>query len=182
MSVFAARFKQIHQLKFLRFAFVGTAGFLVNECILFISLHFGGLNKYQAWFPAFAVAVTFTWWGNRTLTFREHAARNNIALEWFTFVLTNGLGALANFGTYYALVKYVPAPVGNPLLANVVGTLVGLVFNFTVSSRVVFRKRNDGSNAPAPPLSADALCVSLSPGNGGEGGGPRSGERVKRKN
>jgi putative flippase GtrA len=33
----------------------------------------------------------------------------------------------------------VSAPLGNPLLANVVGTLVGLVFNFTVSSRFVFR-------------------------------------------
>jgi putative flippase GtrA len=55
--------------------------------------------------------------------------------------LTNGLGALANFGCYYALVKHVPAPLGNPLLANVVGTLVGLVFNFTVSSRVVFRHK-----------------------------------------
>ena len=62
-------------------------------------------------------------------------------MEWLTFVVTNGLGALANFATYYALVKYVRAPVGNPLVANIVGTLVGLVFNFTVSSRVVFRHR-----------------------------------------
>src|SRR5205807_3761551 len=130
MSTLATRLKRIHEIRFLRFALVGTVGFAVNELVLFVSLHFGGLNKYQAWFPAFAVAVTFTWWGNRTLTFRERAAKNNIALEWLTFVLTNGLGALANFGTYYALVKYVPAPVGNPLLANVVGTLVGLVFNF----------------------------------------------------
>ena len=141
MRTLAAWFKRVHEVRFLRFAFVGTAGFAVNEFVLFVSLHFWGLDKYQAWFPAFAVAVTFTWWGNRTLTFRERAAKNNIALEWLTFVLTNGLGALANFGCYYALVKYVPAPLGNPLLANVVGTLVGLVFNFTVSSRVVFRQR-----------------------------------------
>jgi putative flippase GtrA len=141
MSTLAARLKRIHEVRFLRFAFVGTAGFLVNELVLFISLHFVGLDKYQAWFPAFAVAVTFTWWGNRTLTFRERAAKNNIAFEWLTFVLTNGLGALANFACYYALVKYVPPPVGNPLLANVVGTLIGLVFNFTVSSRVVFRHK-----------------------------------------
>ena len=103
------------------------------------------MNKYRAWFPAFVVAVTFTWWGNRSLTFRDRAATHNIALEWLVFVLTNGLGALANFATYYLLVKYVPAPVGDPLLANAIGTLVGLVFNFTVSSRVVFRDPSTGS-------------------------------------
>lgn len=140
MTGFAARAKRLHQVRFLQFALIGTAGFLVNECILFIALHIG-LNKYQAWFPAFAVAVTFTWWGNRTLTFRDRAATHNIAMEWLTFVLTNGLGAVANFGTYFLLVKYIPSPAGNPLLANVIGTLVGLVFNFTVSSRVVFRHK-----------------------------------------
>ena len=144
MTGLAARIGRLHRNRFLQFALVGTAGFLVNECVLFVALHFG-LNKYQAWFPAFAVAVTFTWWGNRSLTFRDRAARHNIALEWFTFVLTNGLGALANFGAYYFLVKYAPPPVGNPLLANAIGTLVGLVFNFAVSSRVVFRHPSAGS-------------------------------------
>ena len=143
MTGLAARVKRLHQVRFLQFALIGTAGFLVNECVLFVALHLG-LNKYQAWFPAFAVAVTFTWWGNRSLTFRGRAATRNIFLEWLTFVLTNGLGALANFGTYYLLVKYAPSPIGDPLLANVVGTLVGLVFNFTVSSRVVFRHRSQG--------------------------------------
>jgi len=141
MTSLAARLRRLHHVRFLRFALVGTAGFAVNECVLFVALRLGGLDKYQAWFPAFAVAVTFTWWGNRTFTFRERAASRNIAWEWLTFVATNGLGALANFGSYYALVRYVPAPVGDPLIANVVGTLVGLVFNFTVSSRIVFRHR-----------------------------------------
>lgn len=140
MTGLAARIKRLHNIRFLQFGLIGTAGFLVNECVLFAALHLG-LNKYQAWFPAFAVAVTFTWWGNRTLTFRDRAATHNIAREWLTFVLTNAFGALANFATYFVLVKYIPPPVGNPLLANVVGTLVGLVFNFTVSSRVVFREK-----------------------------------------
>ena len=142
MTATSARLKRIHEIRFLQFALVGTAGFLVNELVLFISLHFVGLNKYQAWFPAFAVAVTFTWWGNRTLTFRERAAKRVIALEWLTFVFANAVGALANLGTYFLLVSEVPEPLGNPLLANVAGTLIGLIFNFTVSSRFVFRKKD----------------------------------------
>lgn len=142
MTTFAARFRRIHQIRFLRFALVGTAGFAVNELVLFVALHFAGLNKYQAWFPAFAVAVTFTWWGNRTVTFREQAAKRGIAREWLAFVVANSLGAGANLATYYLLVRYMSSPIGNPLLANMLGTLVGLVFNFTVSSRVVFRQKN----------------------------------------
>lgn len=138
MKGLAARVRRLHHVRFLQFALIGTLGFLVNELVLFVALHLG-LNKFQAWFPAFAVAVTFTWWGNRSLTFRDRAAKHNIALEWLTFVFTNGFGAGANFGTYFLLVKYVPPPVGNPLFANAIGTLVGLVFNFAVSSRVVFR-------------------------------------------
>ena len=142
MSTIALQLKRIHRIRFLRFAFVGTVGFAVNELVLYLALHFAGLDKYKAWFPAFAVAVTFTWWGNRTLTFREQAAKQALAFEWLAFVIANSLGAAANFAVYYLLVRYVPAPIGNPLVANVAGTLVGLIFNFTVSSRFVFRKKD----------------------------------------
>lgn len=141
MNTLAGRLRRIHEIRFLRFAFIGTLGFVVNECVLYLVLHFAHLNKYEAWFPAFAVAVTFTWWGNRTITFREHAATSGLAREWFAFVVANSLGAGANLSVYYLLVSLVPSPLGNPLVANAAGTLVGLVFNFTVSSRVVFRKR-----------------------------------------
>ncbi len=139
MKAIAAKAKRLHEIRFLRFALVGTAGFAVNEFVLYLVLRFAGLDKYEAWFPAFAVAVTFTWWGNRTLTFRERAATRGVAREWLAFVLASSLGALANLTVYYLLVTYVAAPWGNPLIANVAGTLVGLIFNFTVSSRFVFR-------------------------------------------
>jgi putative flippase GtrA len=84
--------------------------------------------------------VTFTWWGNRTLTFREHAAREGRLLrEWTSFVVASSLGAAANFGVYFLLVTFAGQPLGNPLVAVAAGTLVGLVFNFTTSKRFVFR-------------------------------------------
>jgi putative flippase GtrA len=44
-----------------------------------------------------------------------------------------------NYGIYAALVTFAPAPAGNPYLALACGTIAGLVFNFILSSRLVYR-------------------------------------------
>ena len=86
--------------RFMRFAFVGSAGFVVNWLVLAAVLHLVHLDKYSGWFVAFLVAVTFTWWGNRMLTFREFAARQGLFEEWATFLIANSVGATANFAVY----------------------------------------------------------------------------------
>ncbi|HEY3639347.1 MAG TPA: GtrA family protein [Rhizomicrobium sp.] len=139
MTSLAERARRIHEIRFLRFAFIGTCGFVVNELALWLTIAFTGVNKYVAWFPAFAVAVTFTWWGNRTLTFRDRAASTGLLREWAVFVIGNSLGATANFLVYTTMLRFAPQPFGNPLLALVAATLVGLVFNFVVSARFIFR-------------------------------------------
>jgi len=139
MKFVPAGVKRFHEIRFLRFALVGTGGFLVNWVALYLALHLLPLNKYSGWFAAFLVAVTFTWWGNRTLTFRDRAATTGLLREWFVFLIGNSLGAAANFLVYFFLVTFAPPPFGNPLLAIVAGTIVGMVFNFVISSRYIFR-------------------------------------------
>lgn len=126
--------------RFLRFAIVGAGGFVVDECVL-AAMHYGaGLDRYTARAISILCAMTFTWWGNRNLTFREHAAIGGARLqEWFRFVLANALGAVINYGVYSALVSFAPAPANNPLLAAAAGVGVGLIFNFTLSKRFVFK-------------------------------------------
>jgi putative flippase GtrA len=126
--------------RFLRFAIVGAGGFIVDECAL-AAMHYGvGLDRYSARAISILCAMTFTWWGNRNLTFREHAAIGSARLhEWFRFVLANALGAVINYGVYSALVSFAPAPANNPLLAAAAGGGVGLIFNFTLSKRFVFK-------------------------------------------
>jgi putative flippase GtrA len=132
--------------RFLRFLCVGAAGFLVNEAALWIALHAFHLNAYAAGLCSFLVAVTFTWWGNRTFTFRENAARerNSIAAEWAKFVAANGLGFAINYAVYATLISVAQAPANNPFLALAFGTLAGLAINFVLSSRVVFSARTPG--------------------------------------
>jgi len=123
---------------FLRFALVGAAGFVVNEGALWIALHYLHLGKDAAWFFAFVPAVTFTWWGNRSFTFREHASTGARAMlrEWVRFVTTNSFGALVNFVIYELLIHLTAA---SPLLALACGVLAGMAFNFTLSKKFVFR-------------------------------------------
>jgi len=119
---------------FLRFAAVGAAGFAVNEAALYAAIHWLHLGKDAAWFFAFIPAVTFTWWGNRTLTFHEHASDAWLK-EWARFVATNSLGALVNLAVYEALIHFTRLD-AMPALAA--GVLAGMVFNFTLSKRLVF--------------------------------------------
>lgn len=130
--------------RFLRFALVGAAGFVVNEAALALALKLLHLNAYAGGVFSFAVAVTFTWWGNRMLTFRDRAAKGAIGMlkEWATFVVANGLGFLVNFAIYAGLIALAPAPLNNPFLALAAGTIAGLFFNFAASSRIVFAGRS----------------------------------------
>jgi putative flippase GtrA len=131
----------IARSRFLRFTLVGAAGFVVNEAALWIALHGLRFNAYAGGVFSFLVAVTFTWWGNRRLTFSEHAAkrRRSIVAEWLAFVAANGFGFLVNYAVYATLIVVGPKPMDNPFLALAFGTVAGLLFNFILSSRIVFR-------------------------------------------
>jgi putative flippase GtrA len=132
---------RLEKSQFLHFAIVGGTGFFVNEAVLFVFIKLLHLNAYAAGGLAFLVTVTYTWMGNRLLTFRSEAAKGvrGMALEWAKFVAANLLGFVANYSTYSALVMFARAPLNSPYLALACGTLVGLLFNFTLSKRLVFR-------------------------------------------
>lgn len=127
--------------QFLRFAMVGGAGFFVDEGVLALMRNLFGLDPLSGRAVSILCAMTFTWWGNRTITFHAHAARGLSAMagEWARYVMANSLGALLNYGTFAALIHFAPAPFDNPYLATAIGVGIGMVSNFTLSRFVVFR-------------------------------------------
>ena len=136
------RLRALLRSRFARFGAVGAAGFVVDEAVLTLAHYAFGLDPYLARAISIFCAMTFTWWGNRTLTFAEHAASGGaaeLAGEWVKFVLANAVGAAVNYGTYTLLVTFAPHPLGHPLVATAIGVGVGLVFNFTLSKRFVFK-------------------------------------------
>jgi putative flippase GtrA len=132
---------KLAESRFLRFAVVGGAGFLVNEAALWFALDVLSLGKYGAGIFSFLCAVTFTWWGNRMLTFRDEAAVGASAMlrEWAKFVAANSFGFAVNYGVYAGLIAFAPAPLNNPYVALACGTAAGLVLNFALSQWLVFR-------------------------------------------
>ena len=133
--------RRIAGSQFVRFAVVGACGFVVDTFVLFLMHRIVGLDPYTARAISIFVAMNVTWTGNRLLTFRARAATapREMLGEWGRFLLTNALGALLNYAVYAAMVRFAPTPASNPYVALVAGVAVGLVFNFTLSKRLVFR-------------------------------------------
>ncbi len=123
----------------IRFALVGTAGFLVDAATLKLLLHLG-VDFYSGRLLSFFVAVTFTWYLNRIYTFQSRDPR--LLREWFRFVSANGVGGILNYTTYALLVAAFVWFRNSPVAAVAVGSIVGLVSNFLLSHHVVFAQKS----------------------------------------
>ncbi len=121
------------------FSLVGMAGFFVDAGIVWVLTRIG-LDPIMAQIYAFTVAVTVTWLLNRKFTF-AHRARHNWIREWLHYVAANSVGAAVNNGVYVLLVLTVALFSKEPVLAVAMGSLAGLIFNFTASRYLVFRAR-----------------------------------------
>lgn len=134
-------FSRLYHHPFIRFGFIGGLGFFVNEAALLFAHYVLHSGPRLSWLIAFFPAVTFTWWGNRTVTFTDRASHGAAAMvmEWIRFILANSIGAAANYLTYELLIDFAPTPFSQPWLALIAGVLVGMLFNFTLSAKLVFR-------------------------------------------
>lgn len=141
MTAFQSLARAMIASRFLRFCVVGGFGFAIDVSVFFLLHDLAGVSPYVARAASIATAMTGTWFGNRTLTFREHAASGARGMfrEWLTFAGANTAGNLLNYATFAALIGFAPAPFNYRYFALAAGTAVGLVFNFTLSRRVVFR-------------------------------------------
>jgi len=122
------------RLQVLRFGGVGVLGFLVNAGL--VEALARDLGPGPAQLLAFPVAATATWWLNRRFTFR--ASGKVWHREWLLYLAANGLGWLANNGTYFLAIALHPPAHRHPALAVAAGSLAGMTFNFLLSRRLVF--------------------------------------------
>jgi putative flippase GtrA len=138
MSALLARLSQI---SILRFAVIGALGMPVDWCVLQLCVHFG-TGPYIGRVIAWLCAASFTWLGNRYFTFadsRAHSFTGTIQ-EWGRFLAANAVGGLVNVGLYSVMLRYAPPPFNDINIAFVSGVLLGLVFNFILSKKMVFRR------------------------------------------
>jgi putative flippase GtrA len=130
----------LSRISILRFAVIGALGMPVDWSVLQLMVHWGTgpyLGRVISWF----CAATFTWTGNRYFTFAATRARGlaGMGKEWLRFLAANAVGGLVNVGLYSVLVRFAPPPFNDLTVALVLGVLMGLVFNFTLSKKLVFK-------------------------------------------
>jgi putative flippase GtrA len=121
---------------FIRFGIVGTLGFVWDTGTVYLLRPF--VNLYIAGTCSFLVAATLNWLVNRLWTFRhvEHEAAH---VQWAKFVVANAIGFVVNRGTFFLLVAFCPLVVAHPVIGIAAGSAAGLIFNYFLSKRFVFR-------------------------------------------
>ncbi len=136
--------------QFIRFAWVGVLGFIVNGGVVAGLSPFSGPLWAQA--VGFPLAVTVTWWLNRHFTFSP--SRHSLRREWTYYVSANIVGWVVNNGSYVLLVTQSPWFHRHPIAAVAIGSVAGMFFNFTLSRSFVFNHAvSNPSDYPHNPLS-----------------------------
>ncbi len=98
-----------------------------------------GNNVASARSLSFLAAVTTTWALNRAWTFSD-TKRKQRHREYFAYLLTQLVGAGINLGIFFSFLNLYPSQRRFPLLALAVGAVPALIFNFTASKYLVFRR------------------------------------------
>ena len=123
-------------LQFLRFGTVGAAGFVLDTATVYAAR--GTLGLYGAGALAYLVAASSNWLLNRLWTFRGHGS-GPAHRQWALFLAANLVGFALNRGTFAVVVTLSALAARQPVIAVAAGTAVGMMVNFWLSRRVVFR-------------------------------------------
>lgn len=126
-------------LRFLTFGLVGALGVAVHLAVLTLAREVGGIEFSIAQAAATVVAMVFNFQLNNQITYRDQRLRG--PLLWrglLLFMLVCGLGAIANIGIANTLYENHAAAW---TLAGAIGAAIGVVWNYAVSSTLVWRTR-----------------------------------------
>ena len=124
-------------VRFAMFAAIGALGALVHFVVLLPLFGMAGISFRWATIAATAVAMTFNFFVNNALTYRDARLRGARALldGWVGFCLVCSVGAIADVGVAIFLFNPHTGAWALPALA---GIAVGAVWNYALSSRFVW--------------------------------------------
>lgn len=142
--VITARAKELIFGKFGKFLVVGGLGFTINAAVL------RSLVEYANWHPAsanlvggaFAVFSNYNF--NNLWTFKDRRARNlsSYTLKLVGFYLSSGLGVVfIQTGTIFVLTHFFGKD--NYFIYFLIGTFFLLIWNFTMYSKVIWRRKKN---------------------------------------
>lgn len=130
-------------LRFLKFGVVGSLGFVWDAGSVYGLRPFVGLTA--ATLIAYFIAATLNWILNRVWTFKGVGHHGHPVLQWLRFLSANSLGFFLNRGTVYTLFYTFPLCIQHPVIALAAGSFAGLIANFKLSQKMVFREKPPSS-------------------------------------
>jgi dolichol-phosphate mannosyltransferase len=126
-------------IRFLAFAAVGLIGVAVHMLVLVIGHSLFGLSFGPAMWIATGCAMTANFFINNRITYRDRRLRGAALPRGLAlFYLVCGLGAIANIGVASTLVNGGTLSWG---LGGAAGALMTVVWNYAMSSTLVWRAR-----------------------------------------
>jgi putative flippase GtrA len=127
--------------RFLRFAMVGVAGFVVDAGVLQALVSLAHWGPVQARAVSIPVAVFATWLLNRTVTFPESNG-GPILASLLRYAAVSAAGAGVNFIVYTALVFASSTLATFPVIPLGIASIVALVVNYLGSKHYAFTQKN----------------------------------------
>lgn len=125
--------------RFAWFCLAGGIAFLVDAGIVLLMVKQWGADPYLARVVSFACAVTTTWQINRKLAFRGQRALS-LGAEFRRYIASQMGGLGINYGVYAAMVWAIPLVARWPVIGVAAGSAAGLVANYTLAKKFVFRQ------------------------------------------
>lgn len=129
-------------MKAAKFALVGGTGFVIDGALFYLLVK-TGLEIMPARLIAFWLTASFTWLGNKYLTFKC-SLKSNLLMQWGKHMASAHCSGVANLVTFYFI-----SLTGALELAFTVGVLVGAISNYWLSDKFVFRQQNEISRKAA---------------------------------
>jgi dolichol-phosphate mannosyltransferase len=137
IALYDRMFGHVIPVRFAMFSAIGLLGLGLHMTVL--TLLFKGLDVpfLIGQIVATAVALTFNFFLNNALTYRELRLKGARALfgGWVSFALVCSVGAIANVGIAHFLHD---VQSGEWAISAMIGVLVGAVWNYALSSRFVW--------------------------------------------
>lgn len=134
IALYDRMFGKVIPVRFVMFSGIGALGAAVHMSILWLFFQGLGMTFLASTILATAAAMTFNFFLNNALTYRDRRLKGAKALldGWVSFCLVCSVGAAANVGVAEFLYQ---AQKGYWALSALAGIAVAAVWNFALSSR-----------------------------------------------
>ncbi len=124
---------------FILFVISGAIAFCVDS-----SLYYVFCKHFPYYFSrglSFFCAVIFTWFFNRSITFKESKFKNNFFKEFVAYFGAMVVGGFANYSTFIILFNSFHLVKLYPVIGIAAGSISGLFINFGLSQYVLYKNK-----------------------------------------